>query len=393
MRGNANRKTQQVKRDPYQTMLRLLIILAIFVMVGFGVFFLCRILIQNEVTSKRIEIEQQNIEAEQKFTAEINAARSQSNPFAVSSLPEEEEGDLPFWEKSLDGHLWRIESEGRAGLENTSTVSLDRASVLYGGLMLINAWHPVPPDFFNPPTVGVGTASNYKMQVEDATVELLPVAFDALSAIVEEGVKEGFTTYIAREGFRSLETQTAMFTAQQERLSSSYSGNSLIEQTKRRVNYPGTSDYHSGLSVRMDIYPMKDNVKFQQSDSGKWFTENSWKYGFVFRFPVVDFPSPEWEDKSYKTGVSTALNLYRYVGKAHAAAMRIMDFCLEEYVEFLIQNPHICIYEDGALKYEIFRIPCSEVLETYELPVPNPASEYQASLDNMDGMVMAYYYH
>ena len=392
MRGNSNRKVHKMKRDPYQTMLRLLVVLTVFVVVGFGIFFLCRMLIENEVISKRKAIEQQNIDAEQEFTAELNAARAQNNPFIASSLPEDA-GELPFWERDLEGHLWRIESEGRAGLENTSTVSVDRASVLYGGLLLINEWHPVPPDFFDPPTVGVGTASSYKIQVQDATVTLVPSAFDALSAIVEDGVKEGFTTFIAREGFRNLETQTATFATQQERLSGTYSGNSLIEQTKRRVNFPGTSDYHSGLSVRMDVYPMKDNIKFQQSEDGKWFTKNAWKYGFVFRFPVADFPSPEWEDKSYKTGVTTALNLYRYVGKAHAAAMRIMDYCLEEYIEFLIQNPHICIYEDGALKYEIFRIPCTDVLESYELPVPNPASDFQASLDNMDGMVMAYHYN
>ena len=28
----------------------------------------------------------------------------------------------------------------------------------------------------------------------------------------------------------------------------------------------------------------------------------------------------------------------------------------EEYIEFLIAHPHICVYEYGALKYEIVRI-------------------------------------
>ena len=92
-----------------------------------------------------------------------------------------------------------------------------------------------------------------------------------------------------------------------------------------------------------------------------------------------------------KTGVSAQLNVYRYVGQPHAAAMRIMDYCLEEYVEFLIAHPHICIYQDGALRYEIYRIKAEDAA-SYDLPVPNPASSYIASLDNMGGVVMAYTY-
>ncbi|MEG1569677.1 MAG: hypothetical protein RR431_00620, partial [Clostridia bacterium] len=89
----------------------------------------------------------------------------------------------------------------------------------------------------------------------------------------------------------------------------------------------------------------------------------------------------------------TAMNLYRYVGKAHAAAMSVLDYCLEEYVEFLIDHPHICIYEDDALKYEIVRIRMTEDTASFSLPVPNPANDYQASMDNMGGIVMAYSYN
>ena len=80
------------------------------------------------------------------------------------------------------------------------------------------------------------------------------------------------------------------------------------------------------------------------------------------------------------------------MGKAHSAAMKVLDMCLEEYIEFLIDHPHICIYEDGALAYEVVRIKGASQNTTFALPVPNPANGYQASLDNMDGVVMAYSY-
>ena len=84
--------------------------------------------------------------------------------------------------------------------------------------------------------------------------------------------------------------------------------------------------------------------------------------------------------------------MYRYVGKAHSAAMSVLNMCLEEYIEFLANHPHITIYEDGALVYEVVRIKGAGSNTSFALPVPNPASGYQASLDNMDGVVMAYSY-
>ncbi len=71
--------------------------------------------------------------------------------------------------------------------------------------------------------------------------------------------------------------------------------------------------------------------------------------------------------------------------------MNILNYCMEEYVEFLVAHPHICIYEDGALRYEVYRINAEDAA-SYDLPVPNPASAYTASLDNLGGVVMAYTY-
>ncbi len=391
MRINSNKKIHKMKKDPYQTLLRMASVLGIVVVVGFGVFFLCRMLIENEYKSQREVLQRENIAAEQEFNAQMNSMRSSSSSTNMEVTPEEQ-GELSFWETTLGDVTWRIEDKGRAGLENFSTVTLDRPALLRGGLMLVNGWHPLPGDYSDAELVSVGTASNYKIQVQDGSVRLFPVAYDALAQMVEAAGTEGKKDYIVREGYRSNETQTEMFEKVKQELSDKYSDQILIEQTKKEVNYPGTSDYQTGFSFRMDLYPIQKGVKFQQSEQGKWFTENSWKYGVIFRFPTKDFPSPAWEDKSYKTGVSAALNLYRFVGKAHSAAMRIMDYCLEEYIEFLVDHPHLCIYEDGGLKYEIFRIPSQEALESYDLPVPNPASGYQASLDNMGGVVMAYSY-
>ena len=345
MRVNSNKKIHKMKRDPYKTLLRTAGILAIVVVVGVGVFYLCSLAVTSDYVSTRNRIENENAEAELEFNAMMNELRAEQS----------------------------------------------------AALLLVNPWHSLPSDFSEEGLVSIGTASNFQIQVQDNSVRVFQPAYDALSEALTAAKDEaGLEYYIVMEGYRSVAQQEELFNAEMEKLSSRYSGNALIEETKKNVNYPGNSDYHTGMSFRMDVYQRDNaalnNLKFQaESEQGAWLTEHCWRFGIIFRFPTADFPKG-WEDKSYKTGVSAQLNLYRYVGKAHSAAMRVLNLCLEEYIEFLIAHPHICVYEDGALKYEIVRIKIADDAQSVQLPVPNPASSYQASLDNMGGVVMAYTY-
>lgn len=398
MRINSNKKIHKIKRDPYKTLLRATGILAVVVVVGIGIFYLCTMAVTHDYTTKYEAIEKSNAEAEVKFNETMNTLKNNQNAIVDPETGVVSQADLPFWEKTVDDTVWRIEDEGTAGLENTWTTTIDRASLINGGTLLVNAWHALPSDFSDSSLISVGETSNYKIQVKDASVELFPVAYDALLNIVTDAEAAGHKYYIVQEAFRSQDTQQTYFNNKIESLSEKYTGDALIEQAKKDVNYPGTSEYQTGLSFQMGLYDKENSGEvdrkkgFQESDQGMWFTQNAWKYGLIFRFPTANFPDSTWEDKTYKTAVSVKLNLYRYVGKPHAAAMNIMDYCLEEYIEFMVDHPHICIYQDGALKYEIVRISVADNMDSYSLPVPNPASESQASLDNMGGILMAYTY-
>lgn len=396
MRINSNRQIHKKKRDPYQTLLRVTGILAIVVAVSFGIFYVCTLAVRNEYNSRRAAVAQENATAEQEFNAKMNALRNNNAASIDPETGEVTEYDFQYWERELDGVVWRVEDESPVGLENYSTVTIDRATLTAGPLLLVNAWHPLPSDFSDAELVSVGNTSGWKIQVNDGNVRLFPAAYDSLEKMLTAAGEAGMKDYIVRAAYRSNDEQTELFNSKMEKLSKDYTGDILIEQTKKYVNYPGTSEYQTGLSFQMNVYNKEDpsvaKQGFQASESGKWMTNNSWKYGVIFRFPTEDFPNTSWEDKSYKTGVSTQLNLYRYVGKPHSVAMQVMNYCLEEYVEFLIDHPHICVYEDGTLKYEMYRISGAEG-DSFDLPVPNPASDYVASFDNMGGIVMAYIYN
>ena len=117
--------------------------------------------------------------------------------------------------------------------------------------------------------------------------------------------------------------------------------------------------------------------------------ENCWKYGLIFRFPLDEWPLSTSQDKKDKTGVSIQLNLYRFVGKGNAAAMHYLDLCLEEYVEYLHAHPHIALYENGDLKYEIYAQYVGDA-DTFMIDVTS--APHVSSLDNMCYVVTVFEY-
>lgn len=113
-----------------------------------------------------------------------------------------------------------------------------------------------------------------------------------------------------------------------------------ITQAEREANVatyscaPGTSDHQSGLAVDIvqTSLPWEYQLLIQEfgdTEAGKWLAENSWKFGFVLRFPP---------DKEEITGIIYEPWHFRFVGRTHAEKMHELNLCLEEYVEYLEPN-------------------------------------------------------
>lgn len=85
----------------------------------------------------------------------------------------------------------------------------------------------------------------------------------------------------------------------------------------RSTAYPGTSDYQTGLSVFVYNYKKGDNeftsTLLHETEQGKWLYQNCWKYGYIFRYPIQGFPYADTVDKSFKTGYTDQMKVYRYV--------------------------------------------------------------------------------
>ncbi len=326
----------------------------------------------------------------QQIMAEYNAA--------IQELKRQREADPgnPAWpEHKSEG--WDVVDLTNIPLENQTAVAVSRADVMNGGMLLLNEWHSRPLDFDESKIVSVGTylGGNTKVQVDNYNISLFPVAADALLEAITAAREEGLEHFIVGEGYRTWDTQNTMFQNKMNKLASRYSGDALIAAAKKEVNAPGTSEFNSGLSFTLRLYSKSDpevaKPKYSSTEQAKWMNRNCWKYGLVFRFPLASWPLEETQDKSFKTGVSASLNLYRYVGKGNAAVMHYFDFCLEEYIEYLEEHPHIAVYEDNVLKYEIYRQYVGET-NPINLQLTGNARSYTASLDNMGAVITVFGY-
>ena len=302
----------------------------------------------------------------------------------------------PSWPENDDKLEWEVLDLSQYPLQDQRAVHSNRQEIMYNGMLLVNAWHSRPTDYSDAGIVGVSKAykGEEKIQAKDNNVTLHTNALAALHEALLAAKAEGMEHYLVEEGYRTIERQQEYYNKKREKLSSKYSGEALDEATKKEVNYPGTSEYNSGLAFELRLYDRNDPdvgaPKYSTTPEGKWMNENCWKYGLVFRFPQNQWPLETSTDKSFKTGVSVHLNVYRYVGKGNAAIMHYMDFTMEEYIEYLEEHPHIALYVDDHLQYEVYRQIVGDD-EEFDIQL-NSTNNWESSLDNMGGIITVFDY-
>ena len=349
---------------------------------------------------KSLEQAQADLQEQQAEAEATNAALQEEYAVALAQFEAETSSgaNLAWPAQKTEG--WDVVDLTSYPLENVSTTTMTRAETMNNGMLLVNEFHSRPDDFDDSAVVSLQTytkKADLVIKCKDNTIKMFPVAIDALSECLKAAKELGYENYVPWVGYRTWDEQNTLFQEEMAKHASRYSGDALIARTKQSVNYPGTSEYNSGLSCLIRLYKSGDstvnNKKFFESDEGIWLYENSWRYGLVFRFPLADYPVKGTADKSYKTGVSLQLQTFRYVGKGNAAVMHTLDLCLEEYIEYLMEHPHIAVFEDGQLKYEIYREYVGDA-DTFEVSLCGSSGvrSHTTSLDNMGYVITVFEY-
>lgn len=149
--------------------------------------------------------------------------------------------------------------------------------------------------------------------------------YDDLIAMLQAAKSEGLNPLIC-SSYRTNEKQEQLYQNKvSEYLSQGYSKVEASDKAAFWVARPGTSEHQLGLAV--DIVSTKNQCLDRSQENTveqQWLIQNSWKYGFVLRYPT---------NKNSITGVGYEPWHYRYVGKEHAKKINELGVCLEEYVK------------------------------------------------------------
>ncbi len=176
-------------------------------------------------------------------------------------------------------------------------------------LILVNSEYSVPDDF----DTELITLSNGQ-QVDKVMYGHLQEMFDCMR-------DEGYYPYVA-SGYRSEQEQKEIFESRYiSYRKEGFSKSEARRLTEKWVAEPGKSEHQLGLAA--DINPDRDK---SSDEVYVWLEENAYKHGFIKRYP---------SDKTDITGISDEPWHYRFVGEKAAKEIYEMNFCLEEYIEYI----------------------------------------------------------
>lgn len=179
-------------------------------------------------------------------------------------------------------------------------------------LILVNPWNKLPADY----EVKLTQLKNGHSVDERA--------YPSLQEMLDAARAEGLSPLIC-SSYRTHHKQTTLFTNQVNRyLAQGWEYDDAVAEAGKAVAVPGTSEHQLGLAVDIvaTSYQLLNDEQ-ENTDEQKWLMKNSYKYGWILRYP---------SDKSELTGIIYEPWHYRYVGKEVAKEIYEKGICFEEYI-------------------------------------------------------------
>ena len=226
-----------------------------------------------------------------------------------------------------------LDADGIAGQKTQAVLYSDAALPAPGPVdvledrrmpLLVNSQNPLPDGFEPADLVKVRDVVGNLITYENTGTQAVREAAEALKTMLQDAVNDGYKPWKLREAYRTIADQKRIFN---NRVNSYMNENSLtraqaIARTRQSVADPGASEHHTGLAFDLNV----PGESFGDTAQYLWLKQHCWDYGFIMRYT---------DEKSDITGITGEEWHVRYVGLEHSQRMRDLDYCLEEYVEWL----------------------------------------------------------
>ncbi len=180
--------------------------------------------------------------------------------------------------------------------------------------LVVNKKRPLSPKTYEPADL-----TTPDMPVESDILKVNAQTAAALKTLADAADKEGIELVVA-SAYRSYNEQVTIY----ESMVRGYGQAEADRQSAR----PGHSEHQTGWAADLGAENGKCRIEtcFSETPEGKWLAANSYKYGFIIRYP---------EGKEQVTGYQYEPWHVRFVGKDLAAEMhRTNTPTLEEFFSF-----------------------------------------------------------
>lgn len=181
--------------------------------------------------------------------------------------------------------------------------------------ILVNKFNYLPDNYDK--TIEIEKISNWysygNEYIEKETYQQFIKMFNA--------AKEENLTLIINSGYRTNQEQKELY---EERYESQG-----IEEADKYAARPKFSEHETGLAIDVFTPNYATTESFENSDEYKWLINNSYKYGFILRYP---------KDKEYLTGYNYESWHFRYLGKELASKVYSSGLTYDEYYAYYIEG-------------------------------------------------------
>lgn len=181
-----------------------------------------------------------------------------------------------------------------------------------GNLILVNKFNYLKSDFI--PEDLTSISLSYAYSGNKVTKETNDAYLEMAKAAKQAGIQ-----LLANSAYRDYEKQESVY--------KDYYYSKGVSYADKYAARAGYSEHQTGLSI--DIFTNGATTKtFESTEAYIWLINNSYKYGFILRYP---------KDKEYLTGYEYESWHYRYLGVTEATKVYNSGLTYDEYYAYYLE--------------------------------------------------------
>lgn len=242
----------------------------------------------------------------------------------------------------------------------------------HGRLLLLDRLHPLPEEAPGPNTFRVATYGKGMVPVAKLDIQSGRETIDALKELFTALRTQGVSGLAVWEGTVSAAQQREGQVSRMRALMREAAPEQARTQTLSELLWPTSAELLQEYTVELRFRgegTLPDTRPLESTRQGQTLLQLAWRYGFI---------------RSSAEGRGAFC--FRYVGRAHAAAITYLDLSLEEYLEWLHRKGVLTISVGGQPKYVIQCRPMQGTHIAFSVP---DGAETEVSLDNMGYAIAA----